>query len=353
MISLFSKINDIIQVLRGANNSYLTTPGADLRGKWVIVTGSNSGIGFEAAKSFAEWGANLVLACRTPPAWELNPEAAAEECRAIAKSKGHESTIEWWEIDMADLSSVESFSSRWLVSGRPLDILCNNAGLPPVGVTDMSKAGSTPMSKDGFQLLHQVNFLSHVLLTLRLLPSIAKSKEPRIVCTNSCMHHVGVLDLDHMNGEPKARSSDDYTSNKLYYQMWVTEMQSRLLKHKEHLHITINGVNPGFVATNIVASIKDSDIKAIRLFMDWFAVTPQQGGLAISHAATSPTFGPDPKTQFVGVEGSLGGGKYINRIWNAPAKSSCKDVEARSKLWIKLNEELHLQEKGLLDVLGL
>ena len=145
---------DFLQAARGAYSVVLTdqeVPGTDLKDKWIIISGSNNGIGFEAAKSFAAWGANLILACREPPAWELHPAVAAEQCRHLAKAQGHISTIEWWELDMADLASVEAFCRRWLKSDRALDILCNNAGL--------ASTMNTNITKDGFQLVHQVRLL--------------------------------------------------------------------------------------------------------------------------------------------------------------------------------------------------
>ena len=151
VLSGLYRLHDLLQALRGTNTTFLTdrhVPGSDLRGKWVIISGSNNGIGLEAAKSFAAWGANLILACRDPPSWEQHPMAAVEQCKEIAVAKGHSSTVEWWEVDMADLNSVENFCRRWLESDRALDILCNNAGMPP--------AEKTHMTKDGFQVLHQV-----------------------------------------------------------------------------------------------------------------------------------------------------------------------------------------------------
>ncbi|CAG8905844.1 unnamed protein product [Penicillium egyptiacum] len=350
MASIFSGLYDLLQAVRGVNSTFLTdqhVPGANLTGKWIIISGSNNGVGFEAAKSFASWGANLILACREPPAWELHPTAAVNECKELAAAHGHSSTIEWWQIDMADLSSVDAFCQRWLQCDRALDLLCNNAGIA-------ESTTQTHITKDGFQLVHQVNFLSHVLLTLRLLPSLARSAEPRVICTTSCYHHLGVFDLDHVNSELSWKGND-YQNNKLFFQMWVAELQSRLLKYPEYLHITINGVHPGFVASGIWDGLEDAG-KApggLNLLLRYVAITSQQGGLAIAHAATSLEFGPDPEKQGVGAENGRGGGKYINRIWEGPAKSYCNDSEARSRLWIKLNEELGLQEKGLLTVLGL
>jgi NAD(P)-dependent dehydrogenase (short-subunit alcohol dehydrogenase family) len=150
--AFFSGFYYLFQALRGTNSTFVTNqqvPGADLSGKWIVISGANNGIGFEAAKSFAAWGANLILACREPPEWELHPTAAVKECKDLAETQGHSSsTIEWWEIDMADLSSVEAFCQRWLESDRVLDILCNNAGV--------ASTSKTRMTKDGFQWVHQV-----------------------------------------------------------------------------------------------------------------------------------------------------------------------------------------------------
>jgi len=148
----------------------------------------------------------------------------------------------------------------------------------------------------------------------------------------------------------------DYQNCKLYFQMWITELQSRFLKHPEYLHITINGVHPGFVASGIWDILKNDNGIAERILnflLRFVAITSQQGSFAITNAATNPVFGPDPKTQGVGQAVGRGGGKYINRIWEAVPKAHCDDPEARSKVWRKLDEELHLEEKGLLTVLGL
>lgn len=132
----------------GCNWSFLTVPPTDLVGKWIIISGANNGIGREAALQFAEWGANLILACREPPAKEVHPRVVVQECLA----KGKRGEVEWWEVDMADLGSVERFAERWLRTGRPLDILCNNAGL------GSSPGGEEIMkTKDGFEILHQVS----------------------------------------------------------------------------------------------------------------------------------------------------------------------------------------------------
>ncbi|TID21620.1 short-chain dehydrogenase TIC 32 [Venturia nashicola] len=350
----------VSQNKKGANGSTQSVPEEDLKsvqGKWIILSGSNNGIGREAAIAFAQNGANLVLACRDPPPHETHPEAVVTECLEAAKKRGHYKTsIEWWPIDSSKLSTVEAFCTRWLDTGRALDILCNNAGI-----------GSSPggnkvfKTQDGFEIVHQVNLLSHVLITLRLLPSLAKAPAPRVVCTTSCFHYLGKFDLRNFNGGDGAIVGEGvqlYQNNKLYFQVWLTELQRRLLLHPEYKHITVNGVHPGYVNSGIwnvnsnsfLTPVISSVLKTMSYFL---GINPQQGSLCLLHAATSLTAGPDPEVQGVGVHGGKGGGRYFSRIWEEEPMPHTRDADCRMRVWRKVNDELKLQEKGLLDVLGL
>lgn len=128
-------------------------PRVDLRGKWVLFTGANNGIGRESALDLAALGANLILACRDPPAHEIHPTRVVEECKEKAKEAGvNDSVIEWWQVDFAKLGSVEQLGKRWLEKNTPLDLLMNNAGV-----------GTSPgndqvfLTEDGFEFIHQVS----------------------------------------------------------------------------------------------------------------------------------------------------------------------------------------------------
>jgi NAD(P)-dependent dehydrogenase (short-subunit alcohol dehydrogenase family) len=346
------------QNCKGANRKHLTVPDVDLSGKWVIISGSNNGIGREAALQFAKWGANVILACRNPPPKEIPPDKVVEECLGAAKENGHKkSTIEWWELDCAKLKSVEAFAQRWMNTRRALDILCNNAGI------GSSPGGSKVFkTEDGFEITHQVNFLSHVLLTLRLLPSLARAPAPRIVCTTSCFHYHGKFNVSNFNNELGLTGTEGvgfYPNNKLYFQVWLTELQRRMLQHEQYRHITINGVHPGYVDSGIwipnteggwFTRLKTRVAKASAHFL---GINPQQGSLAILHGAISFEAGPDPKVQGVGEKGGKGGGRYFNRIWEETPMPHTKDADCRQRVWRKVNDELKLQEAGLLDVLGL
>ena len=343
---------------KGAERTHIVLPDVDLTGKWVLISGANNGIGRDAAIQFAAWGANIILACRDPPPKEYHPEDVVKECKAAATEKSHEkSTIEWWELDCTRLDSVERLAARWLETGRPLDILCNNAGIgsSPTG-------GKVFLTKDGFEIIHQVNLLSHVLLTLRLLPSLEKAPAPRVICTTSCFHFLGRYDLTNFNAEHGASVAGGvrfYQNNKLWFQIWVAELQRRLIQHDQYKHITVNGIHPGYVNSGIwnlndeTSWLTPLVTGVVRVMAYFMGISTQQGSLAILHAATSLDAGPDPKTQGVGEEGGKGGGRYFSRTTEEEPMPHTKDADCRQRVWRKLNDELKLEEKGLLGVLGL
>jgi hypothetical protein len=131
-----------------------------------------------------------------------------------------------------------------------------------------------------------------------------------------------------------------YGNNKLYYQMWVAELQERLSKQPLYEHIVVNGVHPGYVNSGIwsTATIQTRTDKILQLLARWFAITSYQGGLALVNAATNERLGKV-------------GGLYINRIWESTPMPYCEHKPSRLMLWEKLDQALGLTEKGLLKLL--
>lgn len=144
-------------------------------------------------------------------------------------------------------------------------------------------------------------------------------------------------------------------NSKLLFQVWLTELQYRLLQHKALRHITVNGCHPGYVNTGIWNFNKSGmwAEKSLQRMALYLGISAQQGSLAILNLATSENAGPNPYTQGVGKKGGFGGGRYFNRIWEDESMPHCHDRDCRLRLWRKVNDELDLEGKGLLDVLGL
>lgn len=333
------------QSLRCCNSKFLTLPEVDLSGEWILISGGNSGIGREAALQFAKWGASIVLACRpNPPPREPHPEAVVDELKSAAKGAGKtDSVFENWDVDMASVASVQALAKRWLDTRRPLDILCNNAGIS-------STLNKRIITADGFELLHQVNFLSHVLLTLSLLPALAQAPAPRVLCTTSNMQYLGVFNLANAN-----KGGDvAYPNNKLYFQTWLTELQARLAQNPKYSHIVVHGVHPGYVQTNLWNPLTKDNVKVMS-FAEWLlakllpyvGIDAQQGSLCIVNAASSPALAleklkPDPQDGIVGA-------KFMNRIWEYTPMPQTRHPGCRNMVWEFVDEELKLGENGLLE----
>ncbi|KAG9094551.1 hypothetical protein FRC06_010693, partial [Ceratobasidium sp. 370] len=147
----------------------LRLPVIDLRGKQAIVTGANSGIGFEVAKALASMGACVVLACRNP---ERGEQARRRIMEAVPLGK-----VELEILDCANFESVREFVNRWGArEPKEVDILINNAG----GILN-----TLTRTQDGFEDAYQSNHLAHVLLTHSFLNHEYLAPDARIVTVSS------------------------------------------------------------------------------------------------------------------------------------------------------------------------
>ncbi|RMY57641.1 hypothetical protein D0863_12560 [Hortaea werneckii] len=369
----------IRKLLQGGNRQLLTrddVPLRDLSRKWILITGSNNGIGRSAAHFFAECGANLVLACRpNPPAHETRPEEVVAECEALGREtagshgEGKGQSIEVWDVDFSRLSSVVALAERWGETGRGLDVLCNNAGISSsfyAGITPSASEGKQAegawmrRTEDGFELVHQVNFLAHCLLTFLLLPSLARTPDPRIVCTTSNLQFFASVDaLDRFDSKGLRSGESLYGNNKLFLQIWISELQRRVdsAEEEQYRKIRIDGVHPGTADTGIWhrqdAAAEGSGVsgwlkslpdRVFKRFASLSIISPEQGAYAIVNAATKPR-------EAVGegrVEGEgAGGGKYFNRIWETEPMPHCSDARTRGFVWRKTLEELQAYDQDL------
>ncbi|KAF2724486.1 NAD(P)-binding protein [Polychaeton citri CBS 116435] len=318
----------LYKVLHGAWPTHLTVAPTDLTGRWILITGGNNGIGREAALQFARWGANIIIAAREPPGHEIHPTVTVDDCLSAARAAGHTPTVEWWAVDLAQLPTVAALAARYLATNWPLDILVNNAGIP--------NSPLDRVTEDGYQLIHQVNFLAHALLTLSLLPALARAASPRVVCVTSNMHYRGVFNLAYANS---ARGA--YPNNKLYYQAWLTEFQHRCVDSDRYRHIRICGVHPGFVNSGIwtttpLGSLPDYRageplwmVWVAKKALDYFSVDSQQGSIAITSAATGTM-----------IKDLGSGGRYFNRVWVETPMPQTVNETCRREVWEFVGGEL-------------
>ncbi|KAG9099078.1 hypothetical protein FRC06_005677 [Ceratobasidium sp. 370] len=225
-------------------------PRVDLHGKTAIVTGANSGIGYECARALAGMGARVILACRN--------ESKGEEARRNLVADTGSETIELEILDCGRFDSVKGFLDRWgKRESKRVDILINNAG----GLTSI-----LTLTPDGFEQSYQANHLSHVLLTLTLLNRGFMSPDARIVSVSSAgFYDSDPLDVSNADGsdilakyESKVGTNMSYLDmmqlyarSKAAQAIWTMVLQRYLSKVERWKDITVHSCHPGLVKSTI------------------------------------------------------------------------------------------------------
>ena len=184
----------------------------DQSGRIVIITGANSGIGFESALALAAKGATTILACR-------GVEKGEAALRQI-KSEYPEAQVEVMALNLADLSSVRMFAKEFKAAYQRLDILINNAG-----VMAIPQRWETA---DGFEMQIGTNHLGHFALTGLLLSELSQTPHSRIVTVSSSAHRMGTIDFDNLNAEQSYRPWGAYGQSKIANLHFTYELQRRL-----------------------------------------------------------------------------------------------------------------------------
>jgi NAD(P)-dependent dehydrogenase (short-subunit alcohol dehydrogenase family) len=183
------------------------------RGRTAVITGANSGIGFEAARVLAQRGARVVLACRDL----VRGDAAAARVREAAP----DATVDVVRLDLASLASVREAARRLGDEYPRIDLLINNAGLmiPPYGRTE-----------DGFESQIGTNHLGHFALTGLLLDRIRDVPGSRVVTVSSNGHRMGRIDFEDLQSERRYRAMAAYAQSKLANLLFTYELQRRLAR---------------------------------------------------------------------------------------------------------------------------
>lgn len=276
----------------------------DQSGRVAIVTGANSGIGFETAKGLAERGATVVMACRNLE----KGERAAQAIRA-EKLLGR---VEVTALDLSDLASVSAFAQEFSAVFDRLDLLINNAG-----VMALPERAETV---DGFEMQFGTNHLGHFALTGLLFGLLNRTPGSRIVNVASNVHRFGQMHWDDIQCEKNYTPFGAYSQSKLANLLFTQELQRRL--EKNGASTTATAAHPGWTATNLQAHSG-----LARLLNPLFSQQPPMGALPTLYAATAPDvipgayFGPDGLWEMRG---------YPKRV---DMSSRAKDREDAARLW--------------------
>lgn len=251
----------------------------DQSGKTVIITGSNSGIGFETAKALYEKGAHVILACRDM----VKAQSAIAEIQKQPKS----GKLEAAQLDLSSLSSVSRFAHEFKEKGIPLHLLINNAGImnPPLSYTT-----------EGYEPQYGVNFLGHFALTAHLYPLLAQNEGARIVTVTSLAYTYGSIDFDNLKSEKSFDAFREYCQSKLSNLIFSIELQRRITTRGDQ--ILSVAAHPGVTKTDLSRHMSAEELSSFAERLGP-SMEVQQGALSILYAAVSPNvvggafYGPD------------------------------------------------------------
>lgn len=203
----------------------------DQSGRTFLVTGANTGLGFEAAEVLASKGGRVLLGCRS----QDKAEAAMGRIRADFA----DADLRFIPLDQGDLASVEK-AAELVQEEERLDVLVNNAGImmPPLQYTT-----------DGFESQFGVNHLGTFALTGHLLAKLAETEGSRVVVTSSIAHKAGKIDFDDLGAEQRYNTQARYQQSKLANLLFMYELDRRLRAAKSPT-IAV-ACHPGIAATEL------------------------------------------------------------------------------------------------------
>ncbi len=290
----------------------------DQSGRTFLVTGANTGIGFETAEVLARRGGRVLLGCRS--------EQRAADAISKIRAESPEADVEFLPLDQADLASVRAAAEQ--VSSEPrLDVLVNNAGI---------MAPPRTLTVDGFESQFAVNHLGTFALTGRLLPKLEETEGSRVVITASLAHRGGRIHWEDIDGAKVYSRQARYQQSKLANLLFMNELDRRL-KARASGTIAV-ACHPGLAQTEIGRHFPLIQYAAplVRAFFN----TQAMGAWPTLMAATAP---------------GVGGGDYLGparfgelsgpatKAWSNPTS---RDPELGKRLW-ELSVEMTGVDPGI------
>ncbi|AFY37737.1 Protochlorophyllide reductase [[Leptolyngbya] sp. PCC 7376] len=285
------------------------------QGKTAIVTGSNTGLGYETALGLAKLGATVILACR-------NLEKA-EAAKTKILSEVPSAAVSVMALDLNSLDSVRQFAADFRTQHQQLDLLINNAGImfPPYTQT-----------AEGFESQIGVNYLGHFLLTQLLIDLMPDTPDSRIVSLSSNAHKFGKLNFDDLQSEKNYSATAAYGQSKLACLMFADELQRRLAASgKQKISVA---AHPGVAQTELARHMPG--------WLVWIM------GFTVAPFITHPVDQAALPTLMAAIASDVKGGEYFGpqgtaemtgKPGRAEKASHALDQDAATKLW-QVSEQL-------------
>lgn len=284
-------------------------------GRRAVITGANSGIGFEAALELARKGAELILPART--------QAKADDAIRRILEQVPKARLHMEILDLAEQGSVHAFAKRVMerFPGQSLDLLINNAGVMALPKRELTI--------DGFERQFATNYLGPFALAMLLLPSIKPVAGSRVVTVSSSASNRGKIEFDNLQSERVYKPMfQAYAQSKLADLIFSLELQRRLKAAGSPILST--AAHPGYAVTNLQADHLPSGLKIVITTMKPFlSQDAAHGALPTLYAAVAPEavaggyYGPDGIAELKGYPTSV------------PVPKNALDETVAKRLWME------------------
>ncbi len=290
----------------------------DVKGKVYVITGGNSGIGFESAQVLAGKGAKVVILCR-------NEQKAMSAVSLIKKNSGSNADISYRLMDLASLDNVRKAANELKGELPAIDALICNAGLMMLPKRELTA--------DGFEMQMGVNHFGHFLFSSILFDNVERANG-RFVSVSSVAHQWGLkrIKFEDLNFDNQYTPPRSYGQSKLANMLYVHELENRLRASGKSMHAYV--CHPGYAATNLQTTGPG--------FVSGIVMTIANVLLAHSafHGAKSMLIAAtDPEAKPVTFYGPTKYGNMRGPIGVSPINPCGTDMEAARKLW-ELSEEV-------------
>jgi len=278
----------------------MTDERRSLSNKTIIVTGGNSGVGYEALKAFCEAGATCIMASRN--------ETKALQAIAQIKEELPLAKVSYLNLQLDDLTNIQDFVDTFLSHHNRLDVLVNNAGV---------MYGPFQQTKDGFEYQLGINHLGHFALTGLLLPILKDTPGARVVTVSSLAHRSGKMDFENLQfTRPNSYSPQAaYGRSKLANLLFGFELDRKFKEANVDAKSIV--VHPGVSKTNLFNELASGPIRrrVFQLF-EVFISKPDQGALPTIEAV---------------INDSLQGGEYLGPDGFLELKGYPKEAKTTKK----------------------